>query len=89
MKRGKVGKWPANCPTCGCPCVITKTKDCERTVWAYEALDRLQEEVRILNAIIDDRLPRAERNAARARYNPQRGIIEQWCEDTKWEGEGI
>jgi len=90
MKRGKVGKWPITCEHCGCPGLKTVLDpDTQRIVWGYEALDRLQEEVRILNAIIDDKLPQSEREEAMTRYDPSRGVIEKWCEDTRWAGDGI
>ena len=93
MKRGKTGKWPCACPVCGCPGVVTRpdnNPENERTVWGYDALDRLTEEVRIANAIIDAGMPRELRDALRAHYDPARGRIIDWCDATRrHEGEGI
>jgi hypothetical protein len=87
------GKWPMNCPACGCPGVITRNDplpEHERIVWGYETLDDLLEEVRILNAIIDAGMPHSVRDALRDHYDPHRGQIVDWCADTQnelWEEE--
>jgi hypothetical protein len=86
MNRHGRGKWVEVCQTCGCPSVVTRNDDNpenERTVWAYETLDLLQEEVRILSAIIDAGMPRSLRDALRGHYDPARGRIIDWCDETR------
>jgi len=91
MNRNGTGKWPVNCPQCGCPGLLTRPDTDpthERIVWGYDMLDNLQEEVRILNAVIDAGMPRDLRDALRAHYDPGRGRIMVWCEETRYKDEG-
>jgi len=78
------------CPACGCPGLVTKNDDDPehtRTVWAYESADKRDEEIRKLNAVIDAGLPRDLADALKAHYDPVRGRITEWCEETRREDE--
>jgi hypothetical protein len=88
MNRHGLGKWPMNCPECGCPGVTTRNDtlpEHERIVWAWEAVDRLTEEVRILNAIIDAGMPRHVRDELRLHYDPGAQRSADWCAETRRE----
>ena len=79
----KSGKWPDNCPTCGCPNMNTRKLDgTVVTQWAYEAIPKWIEDLRVANAVIDDAMPAVEAKRRRDFYDTRRELVAKWCEDT-------
>lgn len=78
------------CPACGCPGLVTKNDENPehaRTVWAYECVPDRDEEIRRLNAVIDAGLPRDLADALKAHYDPARGRVMDWCDETRREAD--
>ena len=62
-RRENIGVYPIVCSECGCPGVMNKPNvrpEDERRIWACNFVDELREEIRILNAVIDDIMPHDE-----------------------------
>ena len=86
MRRGTTmatahGKWPTNCPVCGCVGVVTRNDDNpehERTVWAHDPLDKLREDIRVLEAIADDVIPREDLVARRVVHGLRPNEVTEW-----------